>query len=187
MTNQQIEYWKNMESKRHNFAMEKLTGEQNAEVVTHNRASEQIGYMQASAAQTQAAAAWRQALVQERLSQLQELRTEYDIQIARHQMDYLDSQTSNMKANAELTKAKTAYQTMDNAVFALWGSRSAAADYKYTRARAAESTAHTSLMQSQRKVADAQAFSTTAQGYKQSVETASDIWDLLKSIGKAIT
>jgi hypothetical protein len=134
MTSIQVEYWKNMENKRHNYRMEALTGEAQAEVARHNVQQEQIGYAQARAAQAQAWASQQNAETNRKLYELQQIRTEFDRQIAQHQMYLLDAQEKKTYAERDLTQAKATYQQYENDVYKLYRYNDAYARLENTKA-----------------------------------------------------
>lgn len=145
MTSIQIEYWKNMEAQRHNLAMEKLTGEAQSEVARHNVQAERIGYAQASASYLQAQAAQRNAEINYRLSQLQELKTQYERQVAYHQMSLIDAQARNQNSQAGYNMAKTAQQELETGVYSMYGTMQAAAQLSLTTQEYYRSSAQTDL------------------------------------------
>lgn len=145
MTSIQIEYWKNMEAKRHNYQMEKLTGEAQAEVARHNVQAERIGYAQASASYLQAQAAQRNAEINYRLSQLQELKYQYERQIAYHQMSLIDAQARNQNSQADYNMARVAQQELETGVYSMYGTMQAAAQLSLTTQDYYKSSAQTEL------------------------------------------
>lgn len=145
MTSIQIEYWKNMENKRHNFQMEKLTGEAQAEVARHNVQSERIGYAQASASYMQAQAAQRNAEINYGLYRLQQLKYEYEKQIAQHQMSLIDAQARNQSSQADYNMAKSAQQELETGVYSMYGPLQAAAQLSLTTQDYYRSSAQTEL------------------------------------------
>lgn len=145
MTSIQIEYWKNMENKRHNFQMEKLTGEAQAEVARHNVQAERIGYAQASASYMQAQAAQRNAEINYRLSQLQELKYQYERQIAYHQMSLMDAQARNQNSQSGYNMARTAQQELETGVYSMYGAMQSAAQLSLTTQDYYRSSAQTDL------------------------------------------
>lgn len=148
MTSIQVEYWKNEEARRHNLNIERLTGEQQAELARHNYQQEQIGYAQASASALQAQAAMKQADIQYRLSQLQELRTQSDISLNMYHMNLMRSQAEYNAANTGYVKARTYQQELESGVYGMFGSQLAAADLSYRTQQYYESSARTENLRS---------------------------------------
>lgn len=143
MTSIQVEYWKNEETKRHNLIMERLTGEQQTELARHNYQQEQIGYAQAASSAVQAQAAMKQADIQYRLSQLQELRTQSDVSLNLYHMNLMRSQAEYNAANTGYVKARTYQQELESGVYGMFGSQLAAADLSYRTQQYYESSART--------------------------------------------
>lgn len=89
MTVNQIAYWNYLENVRSNQSVESETKRHNltyeAETERHNRATEQNQYLQALAAQTSAAAAWKQA-------ETQAQHVEYQYQLGRDRNIIADQQ-----------------------------------------------------------------------------------------------
>lgn len=149
MTSIQVEFWKNEEARRHNLNMERLTGEQQQELARHNYQQEQIGYAQASASALQAQAAMKQADIQYRLSQLQELRTQSDISLNMYHMNLMASQVDYNKANAGYVRARTAQQELETGVYSMYGPQLAAADLSYRTQQYYESASRTENLKAQ--------------------------------------
>lgn len=134
MTSIQVDYWKNREAERHNMVMERLTGESQAEVVRHNIQQERIGYAQAAAAQAQAWASQYNAETNRKLYELQQIRTDFDKQIAQHQMSLYSAQEKKTLAERDLTQGKAYHQDMENDVYKLYRYNNAYASLENTRA-----------------------------------------------------
>lgn len=166
MTNLQVEYWKNEEARRHNLVLERLTGEQQAEVARHNVQQESIGYAQASASALQAQAAMKQAEIQYRLSQLRELETQSQLSLNMYHMNTLQSQAELNRANAGLSSARTAQQELESGVYTMYGPMLASADLSFRTQQYYESSARTKYLTEQ---AETEAYK-RAQMVTQSVE-----------------
>lgn len=118
MTNNQIAYWKYIEEKMQN--LRQYTQNQYAleESKRHNLESELIGLQQAAAAQTSAAAAYKQALtrqkeyeetvwVDQKVQTRNDLLASYDVTIKQAEAGRLQSQANLYNAQAE-TEARRA-------------------------------------------------------------------------------
>lgn len=149
MTNLQVEYWKNEEARRHNLVLERLTGEQQAEVVRHNVRQESIGFAQASASALQAQAAMKQAEIQYRLSQLKELETQSQLSLNMYHMDLFKAQAEYQRANVDYTAARTEQQRLESGVYSMYGPMLAAADLSSRTQQYYESSARTKYLTEQ--------------------------------------
>lgn len=109
MTNLQLTYFRDLETKRHNIVMEQ-------ETARHDFESEAIGYRQAAASQTAAYASYLQAENSRRMYELQRQLAPYEIALksaqtrqTNRQSEYLTAQTTYMQAQTDYSKAQTRY------------------------------------------------------------------------------
>lgn len=115
MTSNQLTYFRDLETKRHNIAMEQ-------ENARHDYESEVIGYRQAAASQTAAYASYLQAENAQRMYELQRQLAPYEIALKQaqtrqqqKQVDYLTAQTTYMGAQTEYSRAQTDYSRSQTA------------------------------------------------------------------------
>lgn len=110
MTNLQLTYFRDLETKRHNIATEQ-------ETARHDYESEVIGYRQAAASQTAAYAAYLQAENAQRMYELQKQLAPYEIALksaqtrqSNKQAGYITAQTDYVKSQTDYVKEQTATQ-----------------------------------------------------------------------------
>lgn len=104
MTSLQLQYYRDLEEKRHNIVLEE-------ETIRHNKEQEVIGYRQAAAALTQANAAQRQASIAGARAAIEATNAIFTRQKLAAESRQASANTALLNANTLLAQAKTATES----------------------------------------------------------------------------
>lgn len=196
MTSLQVNYFKYMEEKRHNWATEQ-------ESQRHNVQSENVGFMQAQAAQSSAYAANRQAAVQEAmlpynqaytaantarvqaetfLTRAKAVTEGWNTALVRQKVRTEEQQTKLTQANTGLTNTKAIIERAN----ALYAFRNAKTNWLTNLAKLDTERAKGRLTEAQYQTALRQAAQVVANTYATYAKGTGDWYSLFKSVFQGV-